>query len=705
MPFDLSTAKPIQQDAAMPQTTPQGGGFDLSTAQPIGAAQPMAQPQMQPTKKSMGELVSEKMGQPSAEKPSFVQDWVLNLLDNPMGESFIRSVAPDDASAQQAIDYIQQRSTGFRKGVAETAATVGSAMVAEPVAGLAGLTTAPFVGAKRATETIEDVRKGMTYQPRTKEGATYIAGMGEAMQPIAEKFEAVEETLGEAGYEAGGPLLGAFGQALPTAVLSAAGLAGMRRASPASKLKLRIAQDLKASAAQPELSRTVKQISDGVNTGQINPNQLPAIIKGMEDDIVNLSGRQVFDDLARMADDAKAGDMTSVAKISEKADDIGRVQADKSLSNYIRSGAEGVKTDAAAKEAVKQGFDPGIVTAVKGSTSADKAKMLKMLDTMERGKKDARVFMEMRPADVAGNSLLDRVKYVRTINKDAAKNLDNVAKSLKGKTVDFTKPIQNFVDNLDDMGVMLDDSLKPVFQGSDIEGLKGPQAAIKNIIQRMTSGDPGKLPDAYELHRMKKYIDENVTYGKGGEGLKGKTQTVLKKLRHDLDEALDTQFPEYDAINTRYADTRQALDALQDVTGKKMNLSGGNADKALGYKLRGLMSNNASRVNLTDAVNELESMARKYGATFNDDIATQMLFADELDSVFGLVARTSLAGEVAKAERAVKQAGQVATGRGMFETAVDLAGEGIKKMRGVDQQKGFDVMRELLKRELEGVAK
>lgn len=623
---------------------------------------------------------------------TFGQKLMTNLLDNPLGEALIRMSAPSEEEATRALDFIKRSSNESRKGTAEAALTVGSGIVAEPVSGLAGLATTPM-GAEEATQAIEGVRNAMTYTPQTESGQNILQGMGETMQPVANAFKAVEETTGDVGYDIGGPLLGAAGETLPTAILTMLGFNQARKATGATKLQLEIADKLKSASAQPELGKSIKTIAEQTASGKANPRNLPAIIKSMEDDIVHKSGKSTYKRLSELAEKAKAGDAEAVKKMSEVADEIAAVQADKSVAKYIADGAEKIKTDPVAKEAIKQGFEPGVVTAVKGSTPADRAKMLKMVEVMEKGKKDAIYGRKYRPADVAGDSLLDRVKYVRNVNQKAAGQLDTVAKSLRGKQVDFQQPIKAFVENLDEMGIRIDRNLQPIFKGSDIEGLSGPQMAVRNMIKRLTSGQRGKTPDAYELHRLKKYIDETVTYGKSGEGLKGKTERIMKQLRHDVDTALDDAFPEYNRVNTEYAGTRQALDALQDVAGTKMNLSGSNADKALGTLLRRLMSNAQSRINLVDSVDLLETTAKKYGGAFDDNITAQMMFADELDNVFGPVAKTSLAGEV---EKAVKIGADVASGN-KLGAAKDVTSAAINKIRGVNQDGAFKSIKDLLK--------
>ena len=98
-------------------------------------------------------------------------------------------------------------------------------------------------------------------------------------------------------------------------------------------------------------------------------------------------------------------------------------------------------------------------------------------------------------------------------------------------------------------------------------------------------------------------------------------------------------------------------------------MEGRNADKAFGVALRSLMSNRQGRANLMDAVDGIETTAKKYGGAYEDDILTQMLFADELEAVFGGTARTSLKGVMkgANVESAIDIsqmtiAGAVATG-------------------------------------------
>lgn len=577
------------------------------------------------------------------------------VIDEPIAQEAPQAVQPTAElgfleQLRQLIPGGAEQAQIARQGIAEPAAAIATGIGTTIAGGAAGAISTPFVG----TEKAEDIIKGtqeLAYQPKSEAGKESLKTVGELMQ-----------------------------KGLDIANFPISGLAGL--ADLVSGQNIEQAGETIKSVQKIGLPKTA-----GLQTLEATGDPLLATVTEMTPALVgaffpikNIVGKNMALK-QKIADKIKAG------------------ATDKPLANYMVSGAGKLKSDPLAKESIKQGFDQGVIAAVKGSSKADKTKMLKMVDTMKKGKENALFAIKNRPSDVAGNSLLERVSFIKKVNSAAGKQVDDAARALKGKQVDFDKPIANFMDNLDEMGVHINKRLKPNFKGSDIEGLAGPEAAIKNIIKRLSSGKKGATPDAHELHRMKRYIDEIVTYGKEGEGLKGKTERILKSLRRDLDDTLDSNFPNYNAANTKYADTVGALDALQDVAGKKMDLFGPNAEKATGTLLRRMMSNAQSRVNLVDAVDSLDSIAKKYGGTFADDISSQMLFVDELNNVFGPVARTSLAGETAKG---FKKGAEALTGqRTAVGTALDIGSAGVEKLRGISEDGAFKAINELLRREIQ----
>lgn len=389
---------------------------------------------------------------------------------------------------------------------------------------------------------------------------------------------------------------------------------------------------------------------------------------------------------------------SAIKRIPEKQNETRSLIESGSTSNELaelRVDEKGrVKTDARAVAAINQGFDKGVIQAVKQSSPTDKQQMLKMVNIAQIGRKNKLESVKARPTDVVGDSLMKRYQEVYKQNRMAGGRLDGVAKGLKGQQVDYSPAVNQFAQDLKDMGIGVDADLRPVFKGSDIEGVKGAETTIQRIMARMRDTND---PDGYDVHRLKKFIDEQVSFGKKTEGLGGKTERVLKNLRRNLDETLDSRFPEYNEVNSIYSETIQVMDAFQDAAGQKMNLQGPNANKAVGTLMRRLMSNAQSRVRLADAIQELDTVAGKTG-TFNDDLMTQVLFADELDRVFTTQATTSLQGEVRKALGSTVDA---ATGqKGVIQSAKDLV-DSVGDMRAaskVNEDAAFAAIRDLLKK-------
>ena len=363
-----------------------------------------------------------------------------------------------------------------------------------------------------------------------------------------------------------------------------------------------------------------------------------------------------------------------------------------------------------ADETIKQGFDEGVIAAVKGASDADRIKLAEMIDIMEKTKKNKKFALNNRPSDVAGNTFNNRVGVVIDANKEAGKRLDDVANSLKGQFVDHSPAMNSFIDDLEAIGVSLTKndkgSLKPNFKGSDIEGLSGPELVITRVVNRLASIE---TPDAHSIHRAKRFIDEQVSFGKSAEGLTGRTEGILKSLRRNLDGILDEKFPDYNEVNTVYSETIGAIDELQGAIGKKIDLTGVNAKKALGTKLRTLMGNGQNRVNLLDSIKEIDDIAKKHGgfgkklldapadvaAKLKEDLMTQVLFVDELDRVFGPVARTSFQGQI---DQALKQGVNAATTKqGAIDLALTGAGKLAEKAQGINEANAFKSIKELLK--------
>lgn len=382
-----------------------------------------------------------------------------------------------------------------------------------------------------------------------------------------------------------------------------------------------------------------------------------------------------------------------------------------------------VITDPVGKKASTQGFDPGLVAWIKTSTEATRRKMLQMLDIVDRGKANFREAGDNRPLNVVGDSVLNRIKVVQEANRVAAVRLDDVAKGLVGESVDINPAMSKFVDSLTEMGMKYDPQTNTLelIQGSATQDMPKVQKEAMRILRRLqTTRETGKL-DAFDVHTMKKWIDNNVDYaktGKGKSGMIGSLDRAIKGLRHDLDSTLDEQFDAYNNVNTQYAETRQALDDVYDIAGSRFNPNADSAAVTIGSLSRRFLSNAQSNGYLRDSISNLDTVARKYikpgtdlvpykpiqhrsGVTpdmlENDDLVGLVMFSDELDKTFGAASRTSLLGDVQKGVgNAVIDAslGQK-TAAGMTAEAGKWA---YNKARGVSEANASKAMRELLQR-------
>jgi hypothetical protein len=340
----------------------------------------------------------------------------------------------------------------------------------------------------------------------------------------------------------------------------------------------------------------------------------------------------------------------------------------------------------AQEAAIKQGFDEGVIAMIREASPTDRRNMLRSLEIMKDATENKMFSMMNRTTDVAGESIYDRYKVVRDVNEKVGAGIDDYAeKNLKNVEVDFTAPVQNFQDSLQKLGVKFNDDLTLNFEGSVIEGVAPAERILNQVVKRMRAK---RNITAYDVHNLKRFIDEQVNYGKAAEGLSGKTINVIKGLRRELDQVLDNKFPEYDRLNTTYAETIEAMDNFGTAIGKVINLDSPSAAGSIGTSLRGLSANIKSQGRLKDSVAELDSIASRY-KNFDDNVIAQTAFTIDLDKMFGTKADTSMAGQIGEAIATAP------TSKGQFMDAAARAA--YNKVRGVSQEKQFEAMRNLLK--------
>jgi len=180
---------------------------------------------------------------------------------------------PDDIQGDKLVETLTLLSDqakpdpeGFPgASVIEPLGTVSSSLVAEPLAGVAGViqTLNPFADEGAGARAVEGVREALTFQPRTEKGQAGLQAVGETLEPVGRAIGAAEETLGDIGEDIAGPVGGAIGTTIPTAIGEALGLFAGRAISKLGKVKSVKAQ--KAIKALDDAERggiTDKGLSD-----------------------------------------------------------------------------------------------------------------------------------------------------------------------------------------------------------------------------------------------------------------------------------------------------------------------------------------------------------------------------------------------------------------------------------------------------------
>lgn len=331
-----------------------------------------------------------------------------------------------------------------------------------------------------------------------------------------------------------------------------------------------------------------------------------------------------------------------------------------------------------------QGFEEPDVDFITSMKPADRAVAQKQIELAEKALKDKRSLQ--RPIDLVGEKFVAKAKNIEKLNKEIGKNVDEVAKTLKGKPVDVTSMRQNVISKLEDANVSILDDGTLDFSQSVFKNTPKIQKEIQKVISTIPDGG-----DAYQVHIFKKTLDEMVEYGVSGEGLKGNSKNILKALRAYADDALDTTFDDYNKVNTDFRNTKEVLERAKELFGKKNGFS----KERGGGLLRAIFSNRESRGRLLALLDEVDTVGAKYGVGTNDNLIDQALFTEILEETYGTQATTSLQGQVKRAVQGTKKTIQGI--RNPIEGAGELLASGVESILGISDENKRKLLLELLR--------
>jgi len=329
------------------------------------------------------------------------------------------------------------------------------------------------------------------------------------------------------------------------------------------------------------------------------------------------------------------------------ADKIAEVASSPEVHPFVAQSPEHAKL---VTDAVKQGYEPNDIKFLSTISEADKPALQEMMKLAEEGATDKRkLALGKRPMDVVGDSTLAPLKEIQKINRTAGEAVDSTARALTGTKVDTSTLSEKALQLLSDNGITI--TMKPNGQNTlnFSKSIFKKTPAVTKVIQNALSDMPNLTSDAYDLHKFKKSLDEVVEYGTGGEGLKGKSQSILKQIRALTDDTLDSNFADYNKANTDFRKTRDLLDTAHDTFGNKLDFLSTQANKEVGGKMRALFSERSTmRPKLFNFLSEVQNTAKEYGVKMDVNPADQALYAQLLEDVYGTPAITGFKSQVGK---------------------------------------------------------
>lgn len=410
-------------------------------------------------------------------------------------------------------------------------------------------------------------------------------------------------------------------------------------------------------------------IGDDVLEGTIFGGAFGTVLGGLAGGVVGgLKGKKLSDAVIKAQED------------SGLRPTLSKTVTDKAKTNPNFSGM--------VKEAGKQGYTEKEINFLSTVSDADKPVLQKMFNLTASAQSNPR--QVERASDLLGDNATGIVRQVQTQNREAGKAVDSTAKALKGQFVDAMPVRERALTLLTDLGVTAGKNGKPNWSTSIFS--KTPE--IQTKLMKTLADLPAGQMDAYDLHNFKKSIDEVVEYGVGGEGLKGKSASLLKAIRKQADDILDSNFEDYNLANTEFRETREFIDKVKLVVGKNVDFSTKQGGQAFGQAFRSAFSNNKSRPRTLALIEELQAVAKQRklkGAEQN--LLDQAIYVNMLEDQFGSQASTGLSSEVRKG---VEQAKKL-RGSTVFETAVNVGVDAYEKSRNINPEAKKELLNKFLK--------
>lgn len=526
-------------------------------------------------------------------------------------------------AASFVTDAITDPVSDVGVGAAETAMSMGSGVLGQIVAGLRGAQQFINTGSpEQANQIIEQTVGALTYNPRTPEGQAGVQAVGSIMQndPYAQAEQAAGEWLGEKGYQMAGPAGGAVGETLPMAAAMLTPFAANKamQSGPLRPLPWNPAKPKprpRAPDAGPPRGKSPLEIKEALESGQPTSNTV---------------GYQ-------LADDAPKGfDRTPLLD---------------------RGKETGVVTNPAARNAAKASVGAEDILRIEQADKPTRRGFMKMLNIQDNRR--ANPTLKTRPAHVAGEAILNRVKVLEKAREIAGNMVSREVGKLRGR-VDLSPVLRNFQQKLSDMGVRFADDGSLDFSTSELSLTPADQNALTEAYQLVLRS---RTPSAKAAHHLKRAVTKRAQFGKTQEGVDASVVNAVKGIRADVNDVLRQHSPSYGNANSHYEATVKVLNDIHKRLGDDVDFDSLGAQQTASVINRRTYSEAVSGGAILDELQALDDVVRRYykgvegfpskrlraqSGVSADQLADNVYdlgsFANRLGKLYGSPAETSFAG-------------------------------------------------------------
>jgi hypothetical protein len=341
---------------------------------------------------------------------------------------------------------------------------------------------------------------------------------------------------------------------------------------------------------------------------------------------------QYIDDIIKGAKRTPAAQAEEVVpKIGSKAEIRKALEEGTVEAAGWRLGEKGnVQRDGVQVGLLRAGVDERLLAASNKASPADKASFKEMLKLARDSVRGVEGSQANRPQRVIGRNAMKRFDFLASKQKDASQRIgDAVKNDLEGVPVNINKEFDQFIDDLEALGVRFDEGRINFKESGILGSATGPVRQIYNMSK-------SNYPSASQLHELKKNISKQLSYDSPlGKKVDVDAERAINSFRASINEKLRGMSDNYAMANDEFASIADAFTPFIKNMGRKFDPQSDRVDAYVGQELRKVLTNYQKSSALLEDIQVLDAKAKEFGGSFDDDILKQVVLNNELERVLG----------------------------------------------------------------------